>query len=139
MPSKSTHPLPEMQEWLDKWYPEGHEVTEVTAEMNAENPLAVNIPPGQPGAYEPKFVRESVTHRILAHITDENDLLGGVYAPRNTPDMVGKAVIPDKDTAVSTQEQVETEFAKLKEAGLIEQRDDGSYGKTRDGWVELVN
>jgi hypothetical protein len=104
----------------------------ITAEHNASNPLKVDD-------YEPHFPRESHTRRVLGTITDEEDAqAGGV--PRNTRDAVARVMVPDETSPkITEQAHVDAEFDALAEAGLIEQRDDGSYGLTRAGWVELSN
>jgi hypothetical protein len=122
-----TQPIPdELQQWMD----ENAGAEEVTEEMNASNPFRMDD-------YEPVFDREGLERRTLTHITDEEHYTG---APRNTPTEVGRFMVNDPATpAAESQEDVDAAFAQLEMNGLIEQRDDGSYVLTRDGWVEMSN
>lgn len=135
MPDPQPHPYPGMQEWLDKY--SGAET--ITQEMNDENPMRNNAHPHDPAAYEPLFPRESFTHYVLAHITDEVDALAG-GVPRNTQEAVGRFMVLDNVVPyVTTMEQTAAEIDRLHEAGLIEHREDGSYYLTNNGWAELTN
>jgi hypothetical protein len=55
-----------------------------------------------------------------------------MFQDENSPDVSSE----NYDEACA---QVQEEIDQLVEAGLVEQRDDGSYGLTDDGWVERSN
>jgi hypothetical protein len=107
----------------------GYTFEEITEEHNATNPLRVDD-------YEPVFDRHGLTRKVFAFITDEVDAhAGGV--PRNTTEAIGRVL--RLDGVVSDFDQVQGELDRLEAAGLIEQRDDGSYFLTREGWIERSN
>jgi hypothetical protein len=118
------------------------EITEITAEYRAAQPYARDD-------YEPTFPRDSNTRRVLQFVTDEEDafaVFGAGTAPRNTTPAIAAAMFQDENSpGVSSEDydeacaQVQEELDALVEAGLVEQRDDGSYGLTKDGWVERSN
>jgi hypothetical protein len=112
---------------------EARTLDEVTAESRAEDPHARED-------YEPKFSRDSYTRRVLAFTTDQEDSTatpepGAV--PRNTPFAIMWSMRTDHPG--KTEENVHDELLKLVEAGMVQQRDDGTFALTDDGHVELKN
>lgn len=111
--------------------------------------------------YQPRFVRESGERRVLGSVSDEVDR--SALGPRNTvsaltyflarnPDtphvnrpsitvlrQVQPNVMLDLPHDQTAEAQVEGYLAALIKAGLVEQRDDGSYAVTDAGRVELAN
>lgn len=86
--------------------------------------------------YDRTLSGESWARRVLSFITDEVDgPAGGI--PRNTPTAVGTVLVNDGEAG--SIEDVEQAFEELHNHGFIEQRDDGTWERTEDGWVELSN
>lgn len=111
-----------------------------------------------PGYVEPenlppvKFDRLSVERRVLGHITDEvdRDHLG----PRNTLAALTHALMNDRHTTHPAGENARLDVSgsvaeiaqtilghldALKDAGLVVQREDGSYKLTKAGHTELAS
>jgi hypothetical protein len=105
---------------------------QVTAKTRAADPHARED-------YEPVFDRDSFERRVLAFVTDEEDAtaspIGAV--PRNSIPAVAHAM--RRDHPDLGEQDVEAALAKLVDGGLVEQRDDGTYGLTEDGFVERKN
>ena len=121
-----------------KFDPETATFDEITPEVRAGNPLARED-------YEHKFEPLSVTHRVLAHITDLVDGPSG-SRPRNTVDAMAFSLIAEPaapgisgPTLELAEAQVQTEVDKLTDAGFVIQRDDGTLALTDDGKIELSN
>lgn len=114
--------------------------------------------PEQVEEYTPKFDRQSVHRRVLQALTDEVD--ADVYGPRNSVPALGAHFANDPHTpqvnapsatemarryillpkgAVTAESQVADHLHELIGAGLVEQRNDGTYALTDAGRVELVN
>jgi hypothetical protein len=115
---------------------------EITPEIRAAQPYAVED-------YEPEFPRDSTTRRVLGFITDDEDAFAAIgpgTAPRNTPQALTIALMGDENTPGIPNDDmseaaglVADELELLVNAGFIVERDDGSYGLTDDGFVELSN
>ena len=88
--------------------------------------------------YEPAFEREGTTRRVLGHISDEDHVGRG---PRNTAERLAQELAEDPNTAIEFDEQdvVQGHLDDLVAEGLIEVRDDGTYGVTDAGYTELAN
>lgn len=88
--------------------------------------------------YEPHFDRLGTERRVLGHITDEDHVGRG---PRNTPERLALELAEDPYTAIEFDELgvVQGHLDALEEAGLVEKREDGTYGVTEAGLTELVN
>jgi hypothetical protein len=137
--------------------PDGAEITYVG--KGADQQIAGwSNPPGTPEGelhpdqvegYDPHFARDSVQRRVLAYITDDDHVGRG---PRNTADRLAQELDEDPNTPFvlegfddpATGEPVEGDdvqgyLDELVEAGLVEARDDGTYGVTEPGRIELVN
>ena len=111
--------------------------------------------------YQARFARDSVHRRVLGSITDETDLTQ--LGARNTVPALAYFLARDTDTPQITplsktelqlrapgqqvntgsapvaEDQVEAVLEQLVKAGLVVQRDDGSYQHTDAGVVELRN
>jgi hypothetical protein len=88
--------------------------------------------------FEPVLDRLSTERRVLGHITDEDHMGRG---PRNTTERLALELAEDPNSAVEFDEEgaVQDMLDTLVEAGLIEQRDDGTYALTELGFTELAN
>jgi hypothetical protein len=121
-------------------------VEETPVETPAEHPMAQYVVPD----YEPHFDRSGTTRRVLGHVTDDEHVGRG---PRNTVKRLFEELEEDPHTRTFktnvtddgvervpfVEQDVQDHLDKLTEAGLLEKRDDGTYGVTRAGVVELVN
>lgn len=108
---------------------------------------------GGPGAILPAthFPRLSLERRVLGHVTDEVDETE--FGPRNTLAALTRALMTDRNTTnpatpehgrldverpvVDVAQSVLDVLAALQAAGLVSQREDGSYAVTDAGRVEL--
>lgn len=133
---------------------ESNPVDSVVATLNALESVQVATA-GGPGADLPpvKFDRLSVERRVLGHVTDEVDTTA--LGPRNTLAALTYALVRDRNTthaaggnprfevdgmSVAESAQAVLDYLDdLKDAGLLVQRDDGSYEVTEDGLTELRN
>lgn len=88
--------------------------------------------------YEPVLDRLGTERRVLGQISDEDHVGRG---PRNTVERLSLELAEDPYTAVEYDEQDEVQrlLDTLEEAGLIEKREDDTYGLTEAGFVELAN
>ena len=88
--------------------------------------------------FEPKLDRLGTERRVLGQITDDDHVGRG---PRNTVERLAIELAEDPFTAIEFNEAdvVQGHLDTLEDAGLIEKRDDGSYGLTEAGFVELAN
>lgn len=110
---------------------------------------------GQPGAElaDTHFPRLSTERRLLGHITDEVDITA--FGPRNTLSALTYALMTDRNTTnppeslprlnvdgvtvVAVAQTVLDMLGALVEAGLVEDRGDGSYAVTGAGADELAH
>lgn len=130
----------------------------ITAALNAiESSAAASLTaPGytDEDALPPvKFPRLSVERRVLGHITDETD--GSPLGARNTLAALTEALMRDPNTTrprggmaealpidrplEDTATHILAMLTALTDAGLVEQREDGSYQVTDAGHVELAS
>lgn len=88
--------------------------------------------------YEPHFDRLGTERRVLGQITDDDHVGRG---PRNTVERLSVELAEDPYTAIEFNEEdaVQGHLDALEEAGLVEKREDGTYGVTEAGLTELVN
>src|SRR5258708_785843 len=110
--------------------------------------------PGEPGDLPPvKFDRTSVHRRILGHITDETNVTA--LGPRNTlaaltydlVRAVNRTHPPPGRPRLEVEGKNSTEVAQLVydhidaliDAGLVVQREDGTYAMTDEGHLELAS
>ena len=105
------------------------------------NPWPGNVVEKNPDAvegYESHFDPAGTTRRVLGHITDEDHVGRG---GRNTTARLAQELAEDPFTAIGggQDDQVQKHLDDLVEAGLVEERDDGTYGVTDAGRVELAN
>lgn len=86
--------------------------------------------------YEPKFDRLSVQRRVLMHVTDEEHVGRG---PRNTADRLTQELAEDPYTEFGEDNDSQEYLDDLEASGLVEKRDDGTYGVTEAGHYELTH
>lgn len=87
--------------------------------------------------YEPIFDRDGTTRRVLGHVTDEEHLGRG---PRNTHARLVQELAEDPHTIYMGDEQEMHEYiVDLLDAGLLEQRGDGTLHVTDAGRYELTH
>lgn len=104
-----------------------------------QEPEQPELHPDHVPGYEPHFDRMGLTRRVLGFVTDEDHLGLG---PRNTHDLIARDMAGDVNSPQVTWDdssRVQPALDKLVEAGLLEQREDGSYAVTEAGRVELRN
>jgi hypothetical protein len=112
--AKKASPEPEPEGWLAKYRVE------------------------DPENFEPVLDRTGTERRVLGHISDEEHVGRG---PRNTAERLAQELAEDPGTAIEFDELtvVQGHLDTLVGAGLIEQRDDGTYALTELGFTELAN
>jgi hypothetical protein len=88
--------------------------------------------------YEPVLDRLSVERRVLGHITDEHHAGRG---PRNTFARLDQELgeDPHTDYEEGNVDRLDAMLAELIDEGLVEERDNGTYGLTDAGFTELAN
>jgi hypothetical protein len=125
--------------------PDGAEITYVGKGKDAEiagwsNPPDTpegSLAPDQVEDYEPSFDRAGIERRVLGYVTDDDHVGRG---PRNTPARLAQELDEDPFSPfVAEEDDVATHLEALVEAGLVEERDDGTYAVTDAGRVELAN
>jgi hypothetical protein len=125
--------------------PDGAEITYVGKGKDAQiagwsNPPDTaegDLHPDQVEDYEPHFDRASIQRRVLGYITDDDHVGRG---PRNTADRLNQELDEDPFSPyVADDDDVQAYLDELVEAGLVEDRGDGTYGVTEPGRIELVN
>jgi hypothetical protein len=114
-----------------------NEAGEITSWSNPPQYTGEELAPGQVPGYEPQFDPLGTTRRVLAFVTDEEHL----GRPRNTVAVITEDMASDPFSAVEYDEDdaVQKHLDQLQEAGLVEQRDDGTWAKTEAGLVEGQN
>ena len=86
--------------------------------------------------YEPKFERSGVHRRVLMHVTDEEHVGRG---PRNTASRLTQELVEDPYTQFGLGDGAQEYLDDLEASGLVQKRDDGTYGLTEAGHYELTH
>jgi DNA-binding transcriptional ArsR family regulator len=95
-----------------------------------------DLHPDHVEGYEPHFERTGTTRRVLAFVTDQEHL----GRPRNTVEVIAEDMGSDPFSAIDgSLDVVQKHLDQLAEAGLAEQRDDGTWAVTEAGLTELEN
>jgi hypothetical protein len=133
----------------------GDPVTDAVAQITAAAAVSVSVgsKPGTADMPEVKFDRLSIERRVLGHITD--DVEHTVLGARNTLAALTYSIMRDRNTThapapnpsldidgkslVEVAQTIHEHVGKLTDAGLVAQREDGSYALTEAGHKELAS